>query len=81
MLSPFLVSPLQFPPYSPPFCLYECTPPTIPLSWPHHFSIPFLWEIKTPKNQGPPLPLMSDKAILCYMCIWSHESLHVDSMC
>jgi hypothetical protein len=23
---------------------------------------------------------MSDKAILCYMCIWSHDSLHAYSL-
>ena len=26
------------------------------------------------------LPLMPDKAILCYICRWSHESLHVYSL-
>ena len=28
----------------------------------------------------PPLPLMSDKAILCHICIWSHGYLHVYSL-
>jgi hypothetical protein len=28
-------------------------------------------------KKGPLLPLMSDKGILCYVCDWSHGSLHV----
>ena len=28
----------------------------------------------------PPLPLMSDKAMLCYICIWRPGSLHVYSL-
>jgi hypothetical protein len=35
------------------------------------------WVIKTPQDQGPLLPLMSYKAILCHICSWSHGSLHV----
>jgi hypothetical protein len=33
-----------------------------------------------PQDQGPPLCLMSDEAILCYICSWSHGSLHVYSL-
>jgi hypothetical protein len=31
-------------------------------------------------SSPPPLPLMSDKTILCYMCIWSPGFLHVYSL-
>jgi hypothetical protein len=80
MLSPFLVSPLQTPyPVPPPSCFYECaTPPTQPLP-PHCSSIPLHWDTEPSQDQGPPLPLMPDKAILCYICSWSHGSLHVYS--
>jgi hypothetical protein len=47
---------------------------------PHHSSIPLCWGIKSPQDQGPPLPLLSGKAILCYICIWSHGSLPVYSL-
>jgi hypothetical protein len=43
----------------------------------HHSSIPLCWGIKLPQDQGPPIPLMPNKAILCYICIWSNGSLHV----
>ena len=32
------------------------------------------------QNQGPVLPLMPNIAILCYICGWSHGSLHVYSL-
>jgi hypothetical protein len=32
------------------------------------------WNTKSPQDPGPPRPLMSDKAILCYICGWSHRS-------
>ena len=54
-------------------------PPTHPLP-PHHSSIPLRWGIKPPQDQGPPLPLTSDKVILYYICIWSQGSLHVYSL-
>jgi hypothetical protein len=37
--------------------------------------IPLFWGIKPPWDQGPPHPLLSGKAILCYKCIWSQRSL------
>jgi hypothetical protein len=46
---------------------------------PHLSSIPLWLAIKPPQDQGPPFSLMSDKAILCYICIWNHRSLHVYS--
>ena len=48
-------------------------PPTYPLPH-HHPSIPLHWGIKPSQNQGPPLPLMPDKVILCYICSGSHGS-------
>jgi hypothetical protein len=67
-------------PLLPPFCLYEGAPlPTHPLL-PHHSSIPLHWGIKPPWDQGLPLTLMSGETILCYLCIWSHGSLHVHTL-
>jgi hypothetical protein len=70
-------------PPSPPLGLYEgAPPPTLPLP-PHCSSISLCWRIKPPYI-GPRiihhLPLMPDKAILCYICSWSHGSLHVYSL-
>jgi hypothetical protein len=42
--------------------------------------IPLQWGIKPSQDQGPVFPLMSNKAILCYTCGWSHESFHVYSL-
>jgi hypothetical protein len=64
----------------PPPCLYEGAPPTAQQLLPQHPSIPLLWVIKPPQVQGAPLPLMLDKAILCYISTWSHGSLHVYPM-
>jgi hypothetical protein len=54
-------------------------PPTHSIP-PHCPSIPLCWGIKPPQDQRPPLSLMPDKAILCYICSWSHGSLHVHSL-
>jgi hypothetical protein len=61
-------------------CLYEGvpSPPNQLLSLCH--SIYLLWGIKPSQVQGLPLPLMPDKAILCYICSWSHRSLHLYSL-
>jgi hypothetical protein len=70
MLSLFLVSTPKTPyplPHS----------PTLPLPLPGP-AIPLHWSIEPSQDQGPLLPLMTDKAILCYICGWSHRSLHVD---
>jgi hypothetical protein len=48
----------------PPLCFYEGAPPLPP----HHPTIPLPWGIQPPQNEGSPLPLMPDKAILCYIC-------------
>jgi hypothetical protein len=36
--------------------------------------------ISPPQDQRPFLPLMLDKAIVCYTCSWSNRSLHVYSL-
>jgi hypothetical protein len=36
--------------------------------------------IKPSQGQGLPFPLMSEKAILCFICSWSHGSLHLYSL-
>jgi hypothetical protein len=71
MLSPFPVSPPQIPIPSPlPLLLWRFFP-NHPLL-PQCPSIPLYWVIEPPQDQGAPLPLMSDKAVLCYIYIWSH---------
>ena len=42
--------------------------------------IPLHWGIEPPQAQGPLLPLMSNKVILCHICGQSHGSLHVYSL-
>ena len=81
MLFPFWVSPLQSPYHitSPHFLYENVYSPTNPLP-PHHSSIPLHWCIQPPQYQGPLLPLMLDKAILCYICSWGLASLHVYSL-
>ena len=79
MIPPFPVTPPQNPPSHisllSPLCLYK---DALLLSHPlvtHHSRIPLNWGIKSPLDQGSPLLLISDKVILCYMCIWSNGSL------
>ena len=78
MLSPSPVSPLETP-YSklPTSASMKVLPPPFP---PSHPGIPQHWGIKPSQDQGPLFPLMSKKAILCYMCGWNHGSLHVYSV-
>jgi hypothetical protein len=53
-------------------CLYEGAPlPTHPLGL-QPPSVSLSWVIKPPLDQGAPLPVMLDKAFLCYIFIWSH---------
>lgn len=80
MIFHFPVTPSQIPipqPSPPSPCLYEGAPP--PTHQPYCYSIPLLWDIKPPQDQGLPLPLMSGKANLWYICIWSHGSIPVHS--
>jgi len=61
----------------PPACR-ECSPthPFLPL----HPDIPLNWGIEPWQDQGLLLPLMPNKAIFCYICNWSHGSVHVYSL-
>jgi hypothetical protein len=80
MFSPFPGLPFRPPSHPPSLCFYEgAHPPTHPLlsSRP---GIPLHWDIEHPQAQGPLLPLMSNKAILCHICSQSHGSLHVYSL-
>ena len=38
---------------------------------------PLHWGIEPSQDQGSLFPLMSDKAILCYICSWSHRAPYV----
>ena len=58
-------------PISLPVLLWGSTPPTHPVPLPCP-GIPLQWVIKLSKDQGPLLPLMLDKAILCYIYGWNH---------
>jgi hypothetical protein len=62
-----------------PFFLHEGAPPPNHPLLPLYSSIQLHWGIKH-QDQEPPLPLMSDKIILCYICIWSHGSFHIYSL-
>jgi hypothetical protein len=73
MLSPFPVSPSEIPPPPPP-CLFEGAPLPVHPLLPHHPNIPLPLGIKPWQDQGSPLPVMPNKAILCYICSWSHGS-------
>jgi hypothetical protein len=80
MLSPFPVSPHQTstPISIPPASMrVRPHPPTLP---PHLPSIHLQGGIEPSQVQVPPLPLMPNKAILCYICGWSHGYLHVYSL-
>ena len=72
MLARFLVSPPDTPfPILPPPASMRVLPthPPTPASLP---CIPLHWGIGPSQDQGPLLPLMPDKAIICYICSWSH---------
>ena len=75
MLSPFLVSAPK-PPYPHPIPSHSPCSPTHPLLLPDS-AIPLHWGIEFSQDQGPLLPLMTNRAILCYVCSYSHGALHV----
>ena len=78
MLSLFPISPPQTP-YclSPTLCFYEDAPqPADPLL-PQRPSIPLSWVMEPPQDQGTSLPVIPNKAILCYISSWSHGSPNV----
>jgi hypothetical protein len=72
IIFPFLI-PLQKPPI--PSATLLTNPLLIPCA-----GIPLHWGIEPSQDQGPLLSLMSHKAILCYICSWSLESLHKYSL-
>jgi hypothetical protein len=75
-LFPFHKLPIPFPSPS----LYEeAPPPTHPLPL-HCPSNPSCWGMEPPQGKGPSLPLISDKAIFCYLCSWGDGSLHLPCM-
>jgi len=78
----FLLSLRKHPSHNtlPPLCLCKGGLPFTHHLPPHHFSISLSWGTKPPLDQRPSLPLMSDKTILCYICIWSHGSFPVFSL-
>jgi hypothetical protein len=69
---------LQFHSLSP--CFYKGAPSPTHLLQPPHPGIPLHWGIEPSQDQGSLLPLVPDKAILCYLCSWSRGSLHVYSL-
>ena len=78
-----MLSPFQTPP---PETLYSIPPPCFdkgaPCSPPIHSHLlalvfPYTWPSQ---DQAPLLPLMPNKAILCYIWGWSHGSLHMYSL-
>ena len=81
MISPSPVSPPQLPIPSPlRFASMRCSSTHSPT-----LASPFLAspcqendqdKQRPPQDQGFPFPLMPDKALLCYICSWSHGSLH-----
>jgi hypothetical protein len=77
---PFPGFPLQKPPIPSSLLLLLCgCSPTHPLLSPCP-GIPLYWGIEPSQDQGPLLPLMLDKATLCYICVWSHGSFYVYSL-
>ena len=58
-------------------CFYEVAPSPTHLLLPHCPSIALCWGIEPSQDQGPPLSLMPDNIIFCYICNWSRGSLHM----
>jgi hypothetical protein len=71
---PFLISLPKPPVPSPSHCS-----PTHLLMLPDP-GIPLHRGIEPSQDQGPSLPLMMNRAPFCYICGWSHGSLHVYSL-
>ena len=69
MLSPFLISPLHRNTWSHLLssCFYDGVFPPTYLLPPLCHRISLHWGIKPSQDQGPLLPLIPDKAILCYI--------------
>ena len=83
MFSLFTFHMLLLLPVSPPKTPYLI--PSPPAHQPTHswfpvLAFPYTGALSLQQDQGPFLPLMSDKAILCYICGWSLGFLHVYSL-
>jgi hypothetical protein len=76
MLSPFPTSPTETTYTIPLPMLLCCSHPLLPPCPP----IALHLGIELSQHQGPLLPMLPDKAILCYICGWTHISLHVYSL-
>jgi hypothetical protein len=63
-------------PHSPCPGFYEGDPPPIHPLPPPCPQIPLHCSIESSNDQGPLLPLMPNKIILCYICGWSHGSFY-----
>jgi len=61
-------------------CFYEDAPTPIHPLPPQNPGIPWHWGNQPSQYQGLLLVLMTDNAILCYICGWSHGSLYVYSL-
>jgi hypothetical protein len=80
---PFPAPPTEMPyPIPPSPCFYEGVHPPTHSCLPtlHSVGILLHWGIEPSQDQRPLLPLIPDKAILCYICGWSHGSLHTYSL-
>jgi hypothetical protein len=77
MLSPLLVSLWKSSPLMPSSLLLLINLPTPEIPG---LGIPPTWDTEPSWNQGPLLPLMTDKAILCCICSWSYKYLHEYSL-
>jgi hypothetical protein len=53
-------------------CFYEDARLPTQSLLPHHSRIFLQWDTEHSQDQRPPLSLMPGKAILCYICSWSH---------
>ena len=67
----------SFPSGTPSPYFYECAPSPTHSFPPRCPGILLHWGIKPSQDQGPLLLLMPHNAILCNICSWSHELLHV----
>jgi hypothetical protein len=60
---------------------YECVPPPTHQLLPSHPQFPYTEiSIEPSQDQGPLLKLMTDKTLLCYICIWSHVYFFLDGL-
>jgi len=72
--SQFLSFPTPFP------CFCEAASSLTHSLQPQHPGIPLHWGNKPSQEQAILFLLIADSAILCYICSWSHGSLHVYSL-